>query len=47
LSHPENLAAMGKAARARVMPLYSAEAFRRAGESILERLRARGVLGGD
>jgi len=42
LSHPERLAAMGRAARERVMPLYSAEAFRRAGESILERLRARG-----
>lgn len=44
LSHPERLAAMGQAARARVLPLYSAEAFRKAGESILERLRARGVL---
>jgi len=45
LGHPDRLAAMGQAARERVMPLYSAEAFRRAGESILERLRARGVLG--
>jgi len=44
LSHPERLAAMGQAARARVLPLYSAEAFRKAGESILERLQARGVL---
>lgn len=45
LSHPERLAAMGQAARARVLPRYSAEAFRKAGESILERLQARGVLG--
>lgn len=44
LSHPERLAAMGQAARARVLPLYSADTFKRAGESILERLRARGVL---
>jgi len=43
LSHPENLAAMGKAARARVMPLYSADAFMCAGASILERLHARAV----
>lgn len=44
LSHPERLAAMGQAARARVFPRYSAEAFRHAGENILERLRARGIV---
>ena len=43
LGHPERLAAMGQAARERVMPLYSAEAFRKAGESILQRLRAGGA----
>ena len=43
LTHPERLAAMGQAARARVFPRYSAEAFRQAGESILERLKARGI----
>lgn len=47
LSHPERLATMGQAARARVLPLYSAEAFRHAGESILARLRERGVLPAD
>jgi len=47
LDHPERLATMGRAARERVMPLYSAEAFHRAGESILERLRERGVLNAD
>jgi glycosyltransferase involved in cell wall biosynthesis len=47
LSHPERLATMGQAARARVLPLYSAEAFRQAGESILARLRERGVLPAD
>lgn len=47
LSHPERLAAMDQAARARVLPLYSAEAFRKAGESILARLRERGVLPAD
>ncbi|GAB1233428.1 glycosyltransferase [Ferrigenium sp. UT4] len=47
LSHPERLAVMGQAARDRVLPLYSEEAFRRAGESILERLRARGVISAD
>ena len=43
LSHPERLAAMGQAARTRVFPRYSAEAFRQAGESILERLKVRGI----
>ena len=43
LTHPERLAAMGQAARARVFPRYSAEAFRQAGESILKRLQARGI----
>ena len=43
LSHPEKLAAMGQAARARVTPLYSAEKFSQAGQSILERLYARGI----
>ena len=43
LSHPERLAVMGQAARTRVFPRYSAEAFRQAGESILERLKARGI----
>jgi glycosyltransferase involved in cell wall biosynthesis len=44
LSHPEKLAAMGQAAKARVFPRYSAEAFKNAGESILDRLRLRGVI---
>jgi len=43
LDHPERLATMGRAARERVVPLYNADAFKCAGESILERLRARGV----
>ena len=43
LSHPERLADMGQAARARIFPLYSAEAFRKAGESILERLNTSGI----
>jgi glycosyltransferase involved in cell wall biosynthesis len=43
LSHPERLADMGQAARARVFPRYSAEAFRHAGESILKRLQARDI----
>ncbi len=47
LSHPERLAAMGQAARGRVLPLYSAAAFRNAGESILERLQERGILPSD
>lgn len=45
LAAPGRLAAMGQAARARVLPLFSAAAFRQTGESVLERLRARGVLG--
>ncbi len=44
LSHPERLADMGQAARARVSPRYSAEAFRQAGESILNRLHSNGVV---
>ncbi|MCX7190326.1 MAG: glycosyltransferase family 4 protein [Methylotenera sp.] len=43
LTHPERLAAMGQAARARVFPRYSAEAFRQAGESILARLHSLGI----
>lgn len=43
LSHPEKLAAMGQAAKARVYPRYSAETFRQAGESILNRLSAMGI----
>ena len=43
LSHPENLAAMGQVARAKVTPLYSEEAFKNAGESILARLSAIGI----
>ena len=43
LSHPEKLAAMGQAAKARVYPRYSAETFRHAGESILNRLSAMGI----
>ena len=43
LANPGQLAAMGQAARARVLPLFSAAAFRKAGETVLERLRARGV----
>ncbi|NOS96852.1 MAG: glycosyltransferase family 4 protein [Methylotenera sp.] len=44
LANPAQLAAMGQAARNRVLPLYSAEAFRQAGEDILNRLKAQGVL---
>jgi hypothetical protein len=44
LSHPEKLAKMGQAAKAQVYPRYSAEAFKQAGESILNRLAARGVI---
>lgn len=43
LKHPDQLADMGQAAKARVFPRYSAEAFRHAGESILERLSALGI----
>jgi len=43
LANPGRLAAMGQAARARVLPLFSGAAFRQAGERVLERLRARGV----
>ena len=43
LSHPEKLARMGQAAKARVYPRYSSEAFKDAGESILQRLNERGV----
>ena len=38
LSHPERLADMGAAARARVLDRFSAEAFARAGAEIYERL---------
>jgi glycosyltransferase involved in cell wall biosynthesis len=44
LSHPEKLAAMGQAAKARVFPRYSVEAFKNAGESILNRLRLQGII---
>lgn len=44
LSYPEKLAAMGQAAKASVSPRYSAEAFKNAGESILNRLRLQGVI---
>jgi glycosyltransferase involved in cell wall biosynthesis len=44
LSHPEKLAKMGHAAKERVYPCYSAEAFKQAGESILNRLTERGVI---
>jgi glycosyltransferase involved in cell wall biosynthesis len=44
LSHPEKLAAMGQAAKARVYPRYSSEAFKDAGENILQRLNERGVV---
>lgn len=43
LMHPEKLAAMGQAGRTKVLPRYSAEAFRRAGEAILNRLDALGI----
>ena len=43
ISYPEKLAAMGQAAKARVYPRYSSEAFVQAGESILKRLNARGI----
>ena len=43
LSHPEKLAAMGQAAKARVYPRFSSEAFGQAGENILKRLNARGI----
>lgn len=41
LSNPEKLALMGQAARERVLSRYSTDAFREAGESILNRLKAR------
>ena len=44
LSHPEKLAEMGQAAKARVYPRYSEDAFRNDGERILERLRKRGLI---
>ena len=44
LSHPEKLAMMGQAAKTRVYPLYSSEAFRNHGERILERLHASGII---
>ncbi|CAN4275522.1 RfaG Glycosyltransferase [Methylophilaceae bacterium] len=43
LSHPEKLAAMGGAAKTSVYPRYSADAFRQAGEGILNRLGAMGI----
>lgn len=43
LGQPEKLATMGQAAKTRVYPRYSAEAFRQAGESILNRLSAIGI----
>jgi len=45
LADPGRLAAMGRAARARVLPLFSAAAFRQAGESALEHLQALQVCG--
>jgi glycosyltransferase involved in cell wall biosynthesis len=47
LSDPARLASMGQAARARVLSHYSRTAFREAGEAVLNRLRARGVIGPD
>ncbi len=47
LSDPARLASMGQAARARVLSHYSRTAFREAGEAVLNRLRARGVIGSD
>ncbi|MBX9902014.1 MAG: glycosyltransferase [Burkholderiaceae bacterium] len=44
LSHPERLSNMGQAARARVYPRYSAEAFQLAGENILARLEKQGII---
>lgn len=44
LRHPEKLAEMGQAAKARVYPRYSEDAFRHDGERILERLRKRGLI---
>lgn len=44
LTNPEKLAEMGQEAKARVYPRYSAEAFKQAGESILNRLGERGVI---
>lgn len=41
LSHPERLAAMGAAARARVLDRFGAEAFARAGAEIVTRLPVR------
>lgn len=40
LGDPGRLATMGQAARARVLPLFSADAFRKAGEAVLARLQA-------
>jgi len=43
IMNPEKLAHMGQAAKARVYPRYSAEAFKKAGESILDRLSSLGL----
>jgi len=45
LSHPDQLAVMGQAARARALSRFSTAAFSQAGEAILKRLHAQGVLG--
>jgi glycosyltransferase involved in cell wall biosynthesis len=44
LSNPERLHSMGQAARARVYPRYSAEAFQHAGENILARLEKQAII---
>ena len=43
LSHPERLTNMGQRAKQRVLTNYSKDAFRQAGESILNRLSAMGI----
>ncbi len=43
LSNPERLASMGQRAKQRVLTNYSKDAFRQAGESILNRLSAMGI----
>lgn len=44
LSHPEKLSAMGQFARDKVLSQYSQDNFRQAGESILQRLQAQGLI---
>jgi len=41
IGNPHQLATMGAAARARVLPIYSADAFRNAGENLLQRITAK------